>query len=208
MSNLSRGLKKKLLFSAALLIISLVMLPAYVGAYILSGISAAPTLLLGDRVLVNRGAYDIRIPYSDRVLVNRNGPAPGDLVLVESPDNGQFIFKRVAAIPGDRVAMHEHHLIINGRPLTYTAVGRTAFAAVPRENRIGSVIEIERLGSHDHLITYTPDSTASSFPEVIVPADHYFLIGDNRDQSRDSRAWGPVPRKNFRGRVFLQPHRG
>jgi signal peptidase I len=184
------------------------MLPAYVGAYTLSAISAAPTLLLGDRVWVNRGAYDIRIPYSDRVLVKRSGPALGDLVQVESPDNGYFIFKRVAGVPGDRIAMHEHHLSINGRPLTYTAMDSSAFAAVPRENRIGSVIELERLGSHDHLITYTPDSTASSFLEVIVPADHYFLIGDNRDQSRDSRAWGPVPRKIFRGRVFLQPHRG
>jgi hypothetical protein len=69
--------------------------------------------------------------------------------------------------------MQEHHLSINGCPLTYKAVDNTAFAAVPRENQIGSVIELERLGSHDHLITYTPDSTERSFSEVIVPADHY-----------------------------------
>ena len=208
MNRRIRRPKRKLLFAAALLVISLMILPAYVGAYNLSGTSGAPTLLLGDRVWVNRAAYDIRIPYLDRVLVNRTGPALGDLVQVESPDNGHFIFKRVAAVPGDRVAMQAHHLSINGRPLTYETVDNTPFAAVPRENQIGSVIELERLGSHNHFITYTPDSTESSFSEVLVPADHYFLIGDNRDQSRDSRAWGPIPRKNFRGRVFLQPHRG
>jgi signal peptidase I len=208
MNKRSRRPIRRLLFAAALLVISLMILPAYVGAYNLSGTSGAPTLLLGDRVWVNRAAYDIRFPYSDRVLVNRAGPAIGDLVQVESPDNGHFIFKRVGAVPGDRIAMQEHHLSINGSPLTYEAVDNTPFAAVPRKNQIGSVIELERLGSHDHFITYTPDSTEGSFSEVIVPADHYFLIGDNRDQSLDSRSWGPVPRKNLRGRVFLKPHRG
>jgi signal peptidase I len=210
MQNPKRRLSRKLLWTAVLLVASLALLPAYVGAYTLSGTSIAPTLLLGDHVLVNRGAYDIRLPYSDHVLLPRGNPALGDLVLVACPDDGRLIFKRIAALPGDRVAMHEHHLSINGSPLTYTALDRTAntvFAGVAAENGLGSVIETEVLGLHAHLISYTPGSPRKSFPEALVPPDHYYLLGDNRDESRDSRAWGPVPRQSIRGRVVWQPHR-
>jgi signal peptidase I len=207
MKNRKRRLVRKLLLAAVLLFVALALVPAYVGAYTLSGTSAAPTLLLGDRVWVNRGAYDIRLPYSDRVLLTRGSPTLGDLVQVASPDDGHLIFKRIAALPGDRVAMHEHHLSVNGSPLTYTATDNTAFASVPPENHLGSVIETEVLGMHAHLITYTPRSARSAFPEVLVPSDHYYLLGDNRDQSQDSRAWGPVPRQSIRARVVCQPHR-
>src|SRR5262249_52626390 len=161
--------------------------------YTISGTSAAPTLLLGDRVLVSHSAYDIRLPYSERVLLTRGNPVLGELVLVASPENGRLIFKRIAALPVDRAAMDEHHLSINGSPLVYPPTDNTAFAFVPPENCLGSVIETEVLGVQAHLITYTPGSATSSFPEVLVPPDHYYLLGDNRDQSRDSRVWGPVP---------------
>jgi signal peptidase I len=104
--------------------------------------------------------------------------------------------------------MHQHHLTINGRSLAYTVADSEAFADVSAEHRLGSVFEMETLGAHPHLITYTPGSATSSFPEVLVPADHYFLMGDNRDQSRDSRSWGAVPHQRLRGRVFMQPRRG
>jgi signal peptidase I len=198
---------RKLLSAAVLLVVALAVLPAYVGAYTLAGASAAPTLLLGDRVLVNRAAYDVRLPYSDRVLLTRGDPALGDLVLVASPDDGGLIFKRVAALPGDRVARRGHHLSLNGSPRAYAPADGTAFASAAPENVLGSVIETELLGSQAHLISYTPGSPASSFPEFLVPPGHYYLLGDNRDRSRDSRAWGPVPRQSIRGRVVWQPHR-
>jgi signal peptidase I len=205
MSNPRRKLWRRILYWSALLVFAFVFLRAYVQPYTLAGSSDAPTLLLGDRVWVNRTAYDVRLPYSDRVLWSRAGPAHGDLALVASPDDGRLIFKRVVALPGDRVAMRDHHLIVNGRQLVYTATDSAAFASVPADNRLGSVFETEALGTHAHLITYTPGSETSSFPEVLVPADHYFLMGDNRDSSRDSRIWGSVPRERLRGRVFWQP---
>ena len=208
MSNPRRKPRWKTLSCAALSVAAFALLPAYVWVYKLSGISDAPTLLLGDHVWVNRAAYDIRLPYSGRVFWNRAGPAPGDLVLVENPDNGHPVFKRVVALPGDRVAMQQHHLTLNGRSLDYAAADRAAFAAVPAENLLGSVVEMETLGAHTHLITITPGTATSSFPELLVPADHYFLMGDNRDESRDSRSWGPVPRQGVRGRVFVQPRGG
>jgi signal peptidase I len=197
-----------MLYCSAILVFTFAFLRAYVQPYTLAGSSDAPTLLLGDRVWVNRTAYDVRLPYSDRVLWDRAGPTYGELVLMTSPDDDHPIFKRVVALPGDRIAMHEHHLIINGRPLVYAAKDSAAFATVPADNRLGSVFETETLGTHAHLITYTPGSETSSFPEVLVPADNYFLMGDNRDSSRDSRIWGPVARQRLRGRVFWQPRRG
>jgi signal peptidase I len=190
------------------LLAAFALLPTYVWVYKLSGISDAPTLLLGDCVWVNLAAYDLRLPYSDRVLWTRAGPAHGDLVLVESPDNGHPVFKRVVALPGDRVGMQQHHLTVNGHALAYNVADNTAFATVPAENRLGSVIEMEAIGVHAHLITYEPGSATCSFPQVLVPADHYFLMGDNPDESRDSRSWGPVRRQRLRGRVFVQPRGG
>jgi signal peptidase I len=158
--------------------------------------------------LVSLGSYDVRFPFTDRVLLHRGDPELGDLVLIESPDNGRPIFKRIAALPGDRVVMENRHLTINGHPLQYTATDNKAWATAPPENMLGSVMEREALGRIEHLITYTPGPAEnSSFAEVLVPPDHYFMLGDNRDQSRDSRAWGPVSRSNVRGRVIAMPTR-
>jgi signal peptidase I len=207
MKSSKRRLRTKLIVGAVVFVVVLGLLPAYIRAYTLSGPSDAPTLLLGDRVWVMRGAYDIRVPYSDLVLLTRRQPNLGDLVQVASPENGRLMFKRVAALPGDRVAMHQHRLRINGNLLEYAATDAAAFRSVSSENHLGTVIETEMLGSYPHLITFTPDSAKNSFSEVFVPPDHFFLLGDNRDQSQDSRAWGPVPRQSIRGRVVGEPHR-
>ena len=207
MKNLKRGLRKKLMVAAAAFVMVLGLLPAYIRAYTLSGPSDAPTLLLGDRVWVLRGAYDLRFPYTDYVLWTRRQPSLGDLVQVASPRDGRLIFKRVAALPGDRVAMRQHHLRINGTSLAYQAADGAALGSVSAENHLGSAIETEMLGVHPHLITFTPDSPKSSFAELLVPPDHFFLMGDNRDQSQDSREWGPVPRNRIRGRAVGEPQR-
>ena len=172
MKNLKRGLRKKLIVAAVAFVMVLGLLPAYISAYTLSGPSDAPTLLLGDRVWVLRGAYDIRIPYTDYVLLTRRQPSLGDLVQIASPKDGRLMFKRVAALPGDRVAMRQHHLRINGKSLAYKATDGAAMGSVSPENHLGSVIETEMLGAHSHLITFTPESPKSSFAERLVPPDH------------------------------------
>ena len=199
---------RRTLPTAALVTAALALVPAYVRAYTVAGASAVPTLLLGERAWVNFAAYDIRFPYTGRVLFARADPRLGDLVQVESPDDGRLIFKRVVALPGDRVGMHAHHLSLNARPLAYAPRDAGAFAAVPPENSLGSCVEAELIGEVRHLITYTPGPGANgSFPDVLVPAGHYYLLGDNRDHSLDSRAWGPVSRDHIRGRVISTPAR-
>jgi signal peptidase I len=205
-SRYLRRFGRKTLLAGLLAAATIVVVPAYVRAYTLSGTSDVPTLLLGDTVWVNLASYDVRFPFTDRVVFARQGPRAGDLVLVESPDNGRPIFKRVVALPGDRVEMNDFHLTINDRRLAYVPRDIAAFANVPAENELGSRVELETLGACEHLISYSPGPTSrGSFPEVTVPPGSYFLLGDNRGISRDSRDWGPVPRGRIRGRVFTHP---
>jgi signal peptidase I len=201
-------LTRKRVVIAVLAVTALLLPPAYLRAYTLSGSSDAPTLLLGDWVLVNLASYDIRFPFSERVLVARADPQRGDLVLVEWPGDGRLIFKRVVAVPGDRVGMSDYHLRLNGAPCGYVPGDAAAYVAVASENHLGSRIEVETLGDVEHLIAYSREAeSGGSFAEVLVPPGQYYLLGDNRSNSLDSRAWGPVSRGSIRGRVVLAPSR-
>jgi len=197
---------RKTWWTAGLLTAVLALAPSYVRAYKLAGSSDAPTLLLGDRVWVNLASYDVRLPYADVVLFSPATPRPGDLVLVQWPEDAQPMFKRVVATGGDRIAMADHHLVLNGQRLTYAAHDGRAFAAAPPENLLGSDFEVETIGGVDHLISFTP-GTRDSFVEVRVPEGQCYVLGDNRDPSRDSRDRGPVTCACIRGRVVSAPHR-
>jgi signal peptidase I len=102
--------------------------------------------------------------------------------------------------------MEAHHLVLNGQPLTYGPRDGGAFAAVPHENLLGSTFEIETIGGVEHLISFTP-GTCDTFPEVRVPEGQCYVLGDNRDSSRDSRERGPVPYSGVRGKVVSAPDR-
>jgi signal peptidase I len=206
MPILVRRVGRKALWSAAFLTAVVVAAPSYVRAYTLTGSSDAPTLLLGDRVLVNLASYDVRFPYTDAVLFSRARPRPGELVLVRWPGDRWPLFKRVVATGGDRVAMQAHHLILNGRPLTYAPHDGSSFAAAAPANLLGSAFEVETIGGVEHLISFTP-GTRDSFPEVLVPEGQCYLLGDNRDPSLDSRDKGPVPYRCVRGKVVSAPDR-
>jgi signal peptidase I len=201
-----RRVGRKTLWSAVLLTAVVVLAPSYVRAYTVSGASDAPTLLLGDRVWVNLASYEVRFPCTDAVLFSRAEPRPGELVLVQWPGDPGPVFKCVVATGGDRLAMEAHHLILNGKPLTYTSHDSSAFAAAPPANRLGSVIEVETVGGVEHLVSFTP-GTRDSFPEVRVPEGECYLLGDNRDPSLDSRDKGPVPYRYVRGKVVSAPDR-
>jgi signal peptidase I len=197
---------RKTYWTTGLLAAVVALVPSYVRAYELSGSSDAPTLLLGDRVLVSLAAYQVRFPYTEAVLCTRAIPRQGDLVLVQWPGDPGPVFKRVVATGGDRVAMAAHHLVINGQPLAYAPRDGSAFAAAPAENRLGSAFEVETVGGVEHLISFTP-GTRDSLAEVIVPEGECYLLGDNRDPSLDSRDKGPVPYGRVGGKVVSAPDR-
>ena len=145
--------------------------------------SMESALLPGDHVVVNKAAYGLRIPFTHHVVALAEAPQRGDVVILDSPDDGVRLIKRVAAIGGDRVDLRDGHLFINGRPL-----------AVP--GRPG----MERFG--DREITLNLD--AGGGPDIrglLVPADHVLLLGDHRGASRDGRWFGTVPVGELYGRA-------
>ena len=157
--------------------------------------SMRPTLLEGDVVLVNRLAYDVKLPLTDIVLVKLDEPRYGDVVTFSSPINGTRLIKRLIALPGDVVEMRDERLTVNGQAADYglEVVGAEPLAP---EMTTPSLTETEHLGTSERTIRFLPEMTARrTFGPVVVPADSYFFLGDNRDNSADSRFIGPVRRE-------------
>lgn len=176
--------------------------PSYIRAYRVAGSSDAPSFLVGDRIFVIKAAYDLRLPYTDVIISSHSHPERGDVVMFWSPELEAPVFKRVVGRPGDTVAMRDNRLEVNGVAMTYERVDATEFQAIADKNRLGTTIEREIGNGPPHLVTHSPGGCAdASFEPVRVPEDHYFVLGDNRDNSRDSRMDGTVPRRAILGKV-------
>ncbi|MES2947305.1 MAG: signal peptidase I [Pseudomonadota bacterium] len=164
--------------------------------------SMRPTLLEGDVVLVDRVAYDFKLPLSDTALLRIGNPQRGDVITFTSPTDGVRLIKRLVAIPGDVVEMRNEVLSINGTAAEY---GRpTMVADEPLGNGITtSALQIkERFDGHERSVQFLPELAAKrNFGPTVIPPDHYFFLGDNRDNSGDSRFIGLVPRHLLIGRA-------
>jgi signal peptidase I len=162
--------------------------------------SMRPTLLEGDVVLVNRLAYDLKVPLTHIALARLGEPQRGDVVTFYSPTTGTHLIKRLVAVPGDVVEMRDERLTINGRPLEYA--GATTGMEPMAGQQVPAIRVTEQLGAHAHAIQVLPTLQAMrSFGPLTVPADSYFFLGDNRDNSGDSRYIGVVPRSLLIGRA-------
>jgi signal peptidase I len=162
--------------------------------------SMHPNLLEGDVVFVNRLAFDLKLPLTDVVLARLGNPVAGDVVTFSSPRDGERLIKRVIALPGDVVEMRNEQLVINGRPASYKLLDHTL-------EPIGSGLThavrlVETMGGKQRSIQVLPEVDARrNFGPVTVPADQFMVLGDNRDNSADSRYIGFVPRKQLIGRA-------
>lgn len=148
--------------------------------------SMIPSVEIGDRLFVNKLAYALRIPFSDLVVAKRSGPERGDVVVLRSPENGITLLKRVAAIPGDEVAVTDGRLWINGQSVPITRKGHE---------------EIEQLGRSAHPVRLTLGGGPSYGPVRLGP-EQYLMLGDNRGESHDGRAFGLVERKAILGKAL------
>lgn len=179
--------------------------------------SMVPTLLNGDFILVNKYTYGVRLPIINKKVLAINEPQRGDVMVFRFPeDPSQDYIKRVIGLPGDTVAYQDKRLTINGKEIPvearddYLHPERLYYSAQFEEN-LGGVTH--RILNDRDAPAYVPD--ASRFPGrdkckyntagviCLVPEGHYFVMGDNRDNSRDSRAWGFVPEENIVGKAFF-----
>lgn len=160
--------------------------------------SMQPTILIGDRILVNKTAYDIRLPFVGFPLVKMADPLRGDIVVFESAVSGNRLVKRVVGVPNDVVAMKDNVLYINGRELDYKNFESKSLKG---ESTVGAR-KIENLFGVEHIIlARSLDAKRSSFNPVKVPEGQYLVLGDNRDNSADSRVIGFIPRHEIIGRA-------
>jgi signal peptidase I len=181
--------------------------------------SMIPTLLKGDFILVNKFTYGIRLPVIDKKIIDINSPKRGEIMVFRYPrDPSQDYIKRIVGLPGDRVEYNEKRLTINGEPVPTTKSG----TYLHTDLLYYSPKFTEKLGETEHDIllereapAYVQEERIEKYPfrenctytsrgfSCTVPPGHYFAMGDNRDNSSDSRIWGFVPDENIVGRAFF-----
>jgi len=163
--------------------------------------SMRPTLLEGDVVLVNRLAYDFKLPLTDISVAPLGEPQRGDVVTFSSPTTGTRLIKRIVGLPGDVVEMRNEVLYLNGQAADYAEQSLHSEPVAPGVE-LGAIRATERLAGTDRRVQFIPDKPAlRSFAPLTVPAGHYFMLGDSRDNSEDSRFIGAVPRHLLIGRA-------
>ncbi len=175
--------------------------------------SMMPTLLAGDYILVNKYTYGLRVPILNSRFFDINQPQRGDVFVFHYPPSPSVDYiKRVVGLPGDKIRYMDKRLTINGQLLDVAEVGDYTYIK-PGLNMLTAKQYREQLGDvqHDILINpwagnYAPDMLGAKLAngeEVVVPAGHYLAMGDNRDDSSDSRVWGFVPEQNLVGKAFF-----
>ena len=163
--------------------------------------SMMPTLLTGDFILVNKFDYGIRLPVVDTKVVDLGLPERGDVVVFRFPEDPSTPFiKRVVGVPGDRIGYHDKVLYVNDEPMEQSPVGRYAGVGSGAVMN-GASLRVEQLGGVEHQILVQPGAHSVQ-GSAVVPEGHYFVLGDNRDNSRDSRYWGTVSEDLLIGKAF------
>ncbi|MDG1812632.1 MAG: signal peptidase I [Porticoccaceae bacterium] len=160
--------------------------------------SMVPTLKVGDFILVSKWTYGIRLPVLRTKIIEIDSPERGDVMVFFPPHEDRYFIKRVVGLPGDKIHVLNGVVFINGDKMTQTSVAEEA-------NSPRSVVMSENLGGVEHLMQKRTSPTRLSLNySAVVPQGHYFMMGDNRDNSSDSRVWGPVPEDRIVGKAFAR----
>ena len=160
--------------------------------------SMVPTLKVGDFILVSKWSYGLRMPVLRTKILDINSPKRGDVVVFFPPHEERYFIKRLIGLPGDKIQVINGKLYVNNvtMPQTDTMIE----AGAPR-----SVVMMEDLDGVKHIIQKrVPPTRMSQNFSAVVPQGHYFMMGDRRDNSSDSRVWGPVPEERIVGKAFAR----
>ena len=161
-----------------------------------------PTIVEGDRIFVNKLAYGLRAPMTSWWLAEWAEPQRGDVVVFFSPDGGDRMVKRVIGGPGDQIQVLRNRLFVNGKPVQYGPIDAEVKAALSDDELQRSRLITEKLDGRWHAMMTIPGRVGiRTFGPITVPEGHYFMMGDNRDNSRDSRWFGCVERSAIVGKA-------
>jgi signal peptidase I len=166
--------------------------------------SMKPTILIGDRVFVNKLAYDLKVPYTTLHFARWADPQRGDIVVFYSPKDRKRLIKRVVGLPGDTLAMVKNRLYINGQFVKYESLDKEIVNQFGLDQQSHYNFFNENLKGKQHAVMFLPSRPSlNTFDPIIIPEGHYFMMGDNRDNSADSRFFGFVDRKLIVGRATM-----
>lgn len=169
--------------------------------------SMVPTLQKGDHIFVSKFDYGLSIPFTKVLLAEWSSPKRGEVIVFLYPkDEAIHYIKRVVGVPGDKVVVSGRGIFINGEEVKRSQLGSvTSLENLYGVDNLTGEIFREQLGSADHLVRYTHlmGSDVRGEREWEIPAGNFFVMGDNRDDSYDSREWGFVPRENIKGRARI-----
>lgn len=177
------------------LLLFLTMRWAIVEPFVIPSESMVPNLLKHDHIFVLKSIFGLKLPFSDIWVSSWNDPKSGDVVVFKYPRNPNlFYIKRVIGRPGDQVKIHSGRVILNNNPATYLELSKDK----------DQTLFVESINGHKHIVRFVFSQIAESEEQVInVPENKYFVMGDNRDFSSDSRFWGFVPKNNLVGKAWL-----
>lgn len=162
--------------------------------------SMKPTILEGDVVIVSKLAYDLKVPFTKLRLAHWKDPLAGDIVVCFEPGDGTRLVKRVVGLPGDTVELRNERLFVNGIPMSYQSLPALKVRDMDPAERAKAIFASETLKARAHSMMALPGMPAlRTFGPIQVPAGNYFVMGDNRDNSKDSRYFGCVPRAEIVG---------
>ena len=166
--------------------------------------SMMPTLLVGDFILVNKFAYGLRLPVLNTKILSVGEPKRGDVFVFRYPENPKEDYiKRVIGLPGDEITYRNKTLFINGKEIPESYVGPYTGPSEPTNRMAGAQVKLEQLDGVDHRIMELPQLQIGHEGTWKVPDGYYFAMGDNRDNSLDSRFWGFVPEANLVGKALV-----
>jgi signal peptidase I len=166
--------------------------------------SMVPTIIPGDRIVVDKLAYGLRLPFSNRMPIQWGNPKHSDVIVFRAPNTNILTVKRVIGLPGDRVSWDGDSLRINEENAVYRTLPAEKGLAFQLPDYSHTRRRQERLlGEQRDILQYriTPRRGGGAFHDVVVPDDHYLVLGDNRDNSGDFREFGFVPRSNVVGQA-------
>ena len=178
-----RALVAEWLPAIAVLLLLTAARSSFANHYVVPTGSMEDTLVPGDRVVVDMSAYGLRVPFTDTVISARTMPARGEVVVFDSPVDGIRLIKRVVAVAGDRVTLHDGHLAIDGVAMSADAEG-----------------DIERFGAREALVNLDRGG-GPDIDELVIPEGKVLVLGDHRGNSVDGRMYGLVPTEAFYGKA-------